>query len=174
MEINFLLSTECSYFGGQFVPNLCQSLRSEHAGHRDLMLMWSPPFKAGGQDGHGGPCPAGSQQFTWEVTSELRLWGLFCEMFSPGVATFTVRNPGRIQKTRALHQGFPGDSEGKESTCNARGLGSVPGLGRCPGQDVGVREEGKEVASPPHLLPCHRNRNLLFSSPQLFWEPGQF
>lgn len=47
----------------------------------------------------------------------------------------------------------------------------------CPpteSQDVGVREEGKEVASPPHLLPCHRNRNLLFSSPQLFWEPGQF
>ena len=137
MEINFLLSTECSYFGGQFVPNLCQSLRSEHAGHRDLMLMWSPPFKAGGQDGHGGPCPAGSQQFTWEVTSELRLWGLFCEMFSPGVATFTVRNPGRIQKTRALHQGFPGGSEGKESTCNARDLGSVPGLGRCPGEGNG-------------------------------------
>ena len=27
--------------------------------------------------------------------------GLFCEMSSPGAATFTVRNPGRIQKTRA-------------------------------------------------------------------------
>lgn len=35
------------------------------------------------------------------VTSELRLWGLFCEMFSPGVAAFPVRNPGRIQKPRA-------------------------------------------------------------------------
>ena len=92
---------EGSYFGGQFVPSLCQSLRSEHARHPDLMLTWSPPFKAGGQDGHGGPCPAGSQQFTWEVTAELRLWALFCEMFSPGVATVTVRNPGRIPKTRA-------------------------------------------------------------------------
>ena len=27
-------------------------------------------------------------------------------------------------------QGFPGGSDGKESICNARDLGSVPGLGR--------------------------------------------
>ena len=26
--------------------------------------------------------------------------------------------------------GFPGDSNGKESTCNAEDLGSIPGLGR--------------------------------------------
>ena len=30
-------------------------------------------------------------------------------------------------------KGFPGGSDGKESICNARDLGSVPGLGRCPG-----------------------------------------
>ena len=28
---------------------------------------------------------------------------------------------------------FPGGSVGKESTCNAGGLGSIPGLGRSPG-----------------------------------------
>ena len=28
--------------------------------------------------------------------------------------------------------GFPGDSAGKESACNARDLGSIPGLGRFP------------------------------------------
>ena len=33
--------------------------------------------------------------------------------------------------------GFPGDSVGKESACNARDLGSVPGLGRCPGEGNG-------------------------------------
>ena len=33
--------------------------------------------------------------------------------------------------------GFPGDSDGKESACNARNPGSVLGLGRFPG-------EGKE------------------------------
>ena len=30
--------------------------------------------------------------------------------------------------------GFPGGSAGKESTCNAGDLGSIPGLGRCPGE----------------------------------------
>ena len=30
--------------------------------------------------------------------------------------------------------GFPGGSEGKESACNAKGLGSIPGLGRFPGE----------------------------------------
>ena len=29
--------------------------------------------------------------------------------------------------------GFPGGSDGKQSTCNAGNLGSVPGLGRSPG-----------------------------------------
>ena len=35
-----------------------------------------------------------------------------------------------------VHWGFPGDSAGKESTCNAEDLSSIPGLGRSP-------EEGK-------------------------------
>ena len=30
--------------------------------------------------------------------------------------------------------GFPGGSDGKESTCNARDLGLIPGLGRFPGK----------------------------------------
>ena len=29
---------------------------------------------------------------------------------------------------------FPGGSDGKESTCNAGGLGLIPGLGRSPGE----------------------------------------
>ena len=29
-----------------------------------------------------------------------------------------------------IHKGFPGGSEGKESACSERDLGSVPGLGR--------------------------------------------
>jgi len=29
---------------------------------------------------------------------------------------------------------FPGCSDGKESTCNAGDSGSIPGLGRCPGE----------------------------------------
>ena len=30
-------------------------------------------------------------------------------------------------------QGFPGGLDDKESTCNARDKGSIPGLGRSPG-----------------------------------------
>ena len=30
--------------------------------------------------------------------------------------------------------GFPDSSAGKESACNVRDLGSIPGLGRCPGE----------------------------------------
>ena len=33
--------------------------------------------------------------------------------------------------------GFPGGSDGKESTCNARDLGSIPGLEDSPGEGHG-------------------------------------
>ena len=33
--------------------------------------------------------------------------------------------------------GFPGGSDGKESVCNAENLGSIPGLGRSPGEGNG-------------------------------------
>jgi len=33
--------------------------------------------------------------------------------------------------------GFPGGSDGKESTCNAEDVGSIPGLGRSLGEGNG-------------------------------------
>ena len=36
-----------------------------------------------------------------------------------------------------IHMGFPGSSDGKESTCNAGDLDSIPGLGRSPGEGSG-------------------------------------
>ena len=33
--------------------------------------------------------------------------------------------------------GFPGGPDGKESTCNLGDLGSIPGLGRSPGEGNG-------------------------------------
>ena len=36
-----------------------------------------------------------------------------------------------------LSGGFPGTSVGKESACNAGDLGSIPGLGRYPGEGNG-------------------------------------
>ena len=37
----------------------------------------------------------------------------------------------------AMSLGFPCGSVGKESTCNVRDLGSIPGLGRSPGEGKG-------------------------------------
>ena len=34
-------------------------------------------------------------------------------------------------------QGFSGGSAGRESTCNVGNLGSIPGLGRSPGERKG-------------------------------------
>ena len=34
--------------------------------------------------------------------------------------------------------GFPGGSDGKESTCNAGDLGLIPGLGISPGEGNGI------------------------------------
>ena len=33
--------------------------------------------------------------------------------------------------------GYPGDSDGEESDCNARDPGQIPGLGRSPGEGHG-------------------------------------
>ena len=33
---------------------------------------------------------------------------------------------------------MPGGSDGKDPTCNARDLGSIPGLGRSPGEEKGT------------------------------------
>ena len=35
------------------------------------------------------------------------------------------------------HQGFPGGSDGKESACNVGDLGSIPELGKSPGERNG-------------------------------------
>ena len=35
------------------------------------------------------------------------------------------------------NKGFPGRSAGKESICNAGNPGSIPGLGRSPGEGMG-------------------------------------
>ena len=39
----------------------------------------------------------------------------------------------------SAHQGFPGDSEGKESACNVGDLGSITGWQRSPGEGHGNR-----------------------------------
>ena len=42
-----------------------------------------------------------------------------------------------ILYTLYVYMGFPGGSDGKESTCNAGDPGSIPGLGKSPGEGNG-------------------------------------
>ena len=42
-----------------------------------------------------------------------------------------------ILQHATISKGFPCGSAGKESTCNAEDLGSIPGLGRSPGEGEG-------------------------------------
>ena len=50
--------------------------------------------------------------------------------------------------------GFPGGSNGKESTCNARDLGSMPALGRSPGGGHSNPLQCSSLENP------HEQRNL--------------
>ena len=51
------------------------------------------------------------------------------------------KQEGKMNKVETmLHAfvcGFPGDSDGKESACDAGDLGSIPELGRTPGEGNG-------------------------------------
>ena len=44
---------------------------------------------------------------------------------------------GCLTASLVSSQGFPGSSDGKESTCNEGDLGSIPGSGRSPGEGNG-------------------------------------
>ena len=73
---------------------------------------------------------------------------------NPPVMQGTQFNPwrrGRLPTPGFL--GFPGGSAGKESTCNAGELSSIPGLGRSPGGGHG------------NPCPSHGQRSLVGYSP---------
>ena len=48
-----------------------------------------------------------------------------------GWLEFNVIN--QIKEIRTISKGFPGGSDGKESTCNVGDMGMIPRLGRSPG-----------------------------------------
>ena len=51
--------------------------------------------------------------------------------------------------------GFPGGSDGKESTCNAGGLGLSPGLGRSPREGNGYPLQYSDLENPVDCI-VHR------------------
>ena len=71
--------------------------------------------------------------------------GIFQErVLEWGAIAFSIFNApicGRAQLLNGyiINMGFPGDSEGKESFCNAGDLGLIPGSGRSPGNSNPVQ-----------------------------------
>ena len=89
----------------------------EHTGLAISELAESLQFK-------GSPAPLTMHHCTWAPRRPL----LLCRPSAgppAGSAAGVSPGPG---------QGFPGGSAGKESACNVGDLGSIPGLGRSPGE----------------------------------------
>ena len=72
--------------------------------------------------------------------------------------------------TLTYPRGFPDDSGGKESACNAGDPGSVPGLGRCPGEGNGNSLQYSWLGNPIdrgvwlHCVVSQRSRTRLSDS----------
>ena len=49
---------------------------------------------------------------------------------------FSIRSPSRAEQLLFI-MGFPGSSDGREPACNSEDPGSIPGLGRSPGEGQG-------------------------------------
>ena len=67
----------------------------------------------------------------WDVGTSLVILWLGLRISTAGVSGLM---PGWGTK---IPMGFPGGSAGKESACSSGDLGSIPGLGRSPGEENG-------------------------------------
>ena len=60
-------------------------------------------------------------------------------------------------------EGFTGGSAGKESTCSVGDLGSIPGLGRCPGEENGYPLQYSSLKNSMDCIEsmCHKSGTWL-------------
>ena len=65
-----------------------------------------------------------------------------------------------------IRMGFPGGSDGKESTCNAGDLGLIPELGRAPGEGKGYPLQYFGLESSMNCI-AHEDRKELDRTKQL-------
>ena len=84
------------------------------------------------------------------------------ELNNPCIYTST-QGEDRTKKFFIEQLGFSCGSAGKESTCNAEDLGSIPGLGRCPGESKGYpfQYSGLENSTDCVVLGVAKSRTQL-------------
>ena len=102
--------------GGELMPAILSSLKSTLSGNDSFMLP---------SDQLAILCSISKKEFSFYPLALLELWA--CNLHSLCFLKLNSLQPS------VFLLGFPGGSDGKESTCNAGDLGSIPGLGRSPG-----------------------------------------
>ena len=102
--------------GGELMPAILSSLKSTLSGNDSFMLP---------SDQLAILCSISKKEFSFYPLALLELWA--CNLHSLCFLKLNSLQPS------VFLLGFPGGSDGKESTCNAGELGSIPGLGRSPG-----------------------------------------
>ena len=85
-----------------------------------------------------------------DLTHGSRSAGRFFTTEPPGkpVLNAATTTPRSFRGIFSNIKGFPGGSEGKESACIAGDLGSIPGLGRCPGGGHGSPLQYSRLENP--------------------------
>ena len=73
---------------------------------------------------------------------------MICSYFPLKFTASPVYDEKKVRTFNPSPQGFPGGSDGKESTCNEGDPGSVPGSGRCPGEGSGYSLQYSCLGNP--------------------------
>ena len=71
-----------------------------------------------------------------ELKVRMLKWMYYLRLENPPPCLYSVREPGSLSYGKVV-MCFPGSSDSKESACNAGDQGSIPVLGRSPGEGNG-------------------------------------
>ena len=100
----------------------------------------------GGSDGKESSCNAGNLGLISELgrspgegNGNPLQYSCLENPMDRGACQATIHGVAKSQTGLGTHTHFPGGSAGKEFACNAGDLGSIPGLGRSPGQTTRER-----------------------------------
>ena len=138
------------------LPFHTRRLVSRQASHHGVVLTLgctSEPLESFASYGHLGRTPSSRIWWIWgtartlgffkvslggsELPWWLSWWRIHLQCRRPGFDPWVGKIPWRRDRLpTSVFLGFPGGSDGKESTCHALDLGLIPGLGRSSGKEM--------------------------------------